>query len=405
MLLSTGKGEEALAVAQKILKIARIHHKFKIEFQSEMLLFTIQRYLGHIQNPLNALEKLEKSLSEKKEHLSPNVAQKLDIEFSLKKSDILQRHGHIEKALESSQHAYQLSEKLFDKKDLKMAQVHSRLGANYWAKSEYEKSIAHYIQARRIFQLWGDQTSQIDSMGDMGLVYWSAAKYKKAEEILEKSIRMAEEVNARQWQTIQTGDLGVVSLSRGKLSRATALIEQHLSLSILTNNHTETERANSNIANVQLFLGDFEEAYQRLKRSLRSVEGKRLEIAIGVVRAKVAWALEGLGFQEDAIKYAKSALTHANKINIPSLKILTLRAISETTDNTEDRIRYAEEALEMARKHSRPLNEAGALLTLAEAKQDDALREKAIDILENIGSEDWLKAPVVFRTLRLPLLL
>ena len=59
----------------------------------------------------------------------------------------------------------------------------------------------------------------------------------------------------------------------------------------------------------------------------------------------------------------------------------------------------------MARKHSRPLNEAGALLTLAEAKQDDALREKAIDILENIGSEDWLKAPVVFRTLRLPLLL
>ncbi len=405
MLLSTGKGEEALVVAQKTLKTSRTHQKFKIEFQAEMLLLETQRYLGHIQNPLNDLEKLEKSLSEKKKHLSSSVAQKLEIEFSLKKSDVLQRHGHIEKALEQSQRAYQLSETLFDRKDLRMAQVHSRLGANYWAKSEYEKSIAHYVQAREIFQLWGDQTSQIDSMGDIGLVYWRSAQYKKAEEILEKSIRMAEEVNARQWQTIQTGDLGVVSLSRGKLSRAAALMEQHLELSVLTKNHTELERANSNFANAQLHLGKFDEAYPRLRRSLKSVEEKRLEIAIGVVRAKLAWALEGLGFQEDAIKYAKSALTHANKINKPPLLIVTLRAISETIDITEDRIRYAEEALQLARKHARPLNEAGALFTLANCYQDDALVEEATEILERIGAKDWLKAPVVFRTLRIPLLL
>ncbi|MCP4141157.1 MAG: tetratricopeptide repeat protein [Chloroflexi bacterium] len=394
-----------MTIAEKTLKRAQTKQKFKIAFQTEMLLLAIEKYLGHVQNPQNDLEKLEKSLSEKKKHLSKSVSQNLDFEFSLKKGDLLQRQGHIEKALESSEHAYQLSEKLFGKKDIKMAQAHSRLGANYWAKGEYEESITHYIQARRIFQLWGDQTSQIDSMGDIGLVYWSAAKYRKAEEILEKSIKMSEEINARQWQTIQTGDLGVVNFSRGKLSRAAALMEHQLQLSTLTNNHTELERANSNFANVQLHLGKFDEAHTRLKRSLKSVEEKNLKIAIAIVRAKLAWALEGLGFQEDAMKYAKSALNHANKINNPPLIILALRAISEITDDAEDKIHYAEEALRLARKHLRPLNEAGALFTLANCYQDNTLIEEATEILERIGATDWLEAPVVFKTHRLPLLL
>ena len=71
----------------------------------------------------------------------------------------------------------------------------------------------------------------------------------------------------------------------------------------------------------------------------------------------------------------------------------------------EDKIRYAEEARFLAKEHSRRLNESGALITLAGCYQDDSLQNEAIQILEEIGAADWLKAPLVFKTLRLPLLL
>ena len=118
----------------------------------------------------------------------------------------------------------------------------------------------------------------------------------------------------------------------------------------------------------------------------------------------MAWAMDGLGDSDSALEYAEKSLFMAEKTNSHLLKIVALRSLSEVQTDQNTKTRYAEEAYNLAKKHSRRFNIAGALLTLAECHEDEKLQKKAIHILEEVGSTAWLKVPLIFKSLRLPLL-
>jgi len=242
-------------------------------------------------------------------------------------------------------------------------------------------------------------------MGDLGLTYWSALQYDKAEQTLQNSIHMAEKVKASWWQAIQTGDLGLVNFTRGKLSNALAFMEQHRTLSQLTNNRPEIERANGNIGLVQIFRGNFQEAHDRLIKNLGYTDKMELWIGKGILLANLAWALEGLGQVGKAKECAQEALAISEKMKSLQLRIIALRSLSELQSDPKEKARYAEEALALAKERSRRLNEAGALLTLADCYRDERYQQEAEAILIKLGSQEWLQVRPVFETVRLPLLL
>ena len=405
MMLSTGRGKNALSLSQKALKIARKDINTEMILRAEMSVFEANKYLGLIGDRIEAMSTLENSLKEKSFLLSPKVRKKLEVEVLLKKTDILRRQGHIKEVNRIIQQAYLIAKELFDKDDLFMATVYTHRSAVYWSSRKYDLAIANHKKALAIFTLWGDQISQIDCEGDIGLTYWSAGKYKEAEQVLLSSVKKAERLKLLRWQAIQMGNLGLVHFNRGRLTKATVLMQRHRDLSALTDNYAEEKRALGNLGTVQIHLGLFQEALENMQKDHKHVKEMQLNTATARLYAKISWALDGLGEKEKAIEHAQKSLHAAEKLNEPLSKIIALRCLSALEIPLKDKIRYAEKARALAQKHNRKVNEAGALFTLADAYENDNLYYEAVEILKEIGAEDWLKVPLVFETIRLPLLL
>ena len=404
ILIIGGDAKKALLGAKKALHLATSHHNPEMVFKAEMAVFEAEKDLGLIGDRINAITALEEALYVKKNQLPEKVFQALEVEFLLKKTDVLRRMKLENDAVTTIQKAYALASESLDEDNPLIAQIYNRRGATYWTAEKSDLAIADFEKATEIFKNWGDQASQVYSKGYIGLIFWSTGKYKQAEKILQSSISMAEEIKAFQWQAIQTGNLGLVKFLRGRLAQAIALMEQHHRLSQLINNRAEAERANANIGYTQIYLGDFQDAHQRISQYLAYTEEMQFHIGTGVACANMAWAMDGLGDTDSALEYAEKTLSIAKKTNAHLLEIVALRSMSELQKDLSSKVRYAEAVRTLAKKHSRRFNEAGAMLTLADCHQDENLRDEAIRLLDDLGSEDWLKAPLVFKTLRLPLL-
>ena len=403
MLLSGRDAKEALTLAKKALVLAQAHLDTEMIFRAEMAVFEAEKDIGYIGDRIDALRKLEKSLLAKEKILPEKISAELKIEFLLKKTDVLRRLGRKKDVVLSIQEAYRLAINTLDEDSL-LAQVYNRRGAAYWSAEKNDLAIADFEKATEIYGIWGDQASQVYSRGYIGLINWSAGEYRDAEKMLQSSISMAEEIKALQWQTIQVGNLGLVNFNRGRLPQAVALMKQHYMLSQLINNRAEIERANGNIGYIQIYTGDFKNAYQRINREILYAEKMKFHIGVGTSYANMAWVMDGLGDIDSALGYAEKSLFMAKKTDAPLLKIVALRSMSELQKDLSVKAHYAEEARIMAKKRSRRFNEAGALFTLADCYQDKKLQDEAIQLLDKLGSTDWINVPLAFKSLRLPLL-
>ena len=402
--ITGGDAKKALIFAEKALHLAMLFQNQEMIFQAEMAIFEAKKDLGQIGDRISAISALEKALNKMRNLLPEKASQILEVKFLLKKTDVLRRIKRKEEAALTVQKAHRIASKNFDENNPLLAQVYNRRGATYWTAEKNSLAIADFEKATDIFKSCGDKTSQLYSIGYTGLVSWSAGEYRKAERILQSSINIAEDIKALQWQAIQIGNLGLVYYTRGKLSQAIAFMKQYYMLSDLINNNAEKMRASGNIGYAQVFLGNFEDARQRLLKDIAFTEEMKFDTGSGTTYANMAWAMDGLGDSDSALEYAEKSLFMAEKTNSHLLKIVALRSLSEVQTDQNTKTRYAEEAYNLAKKHSRRFNIAGALLTLAECHEDEKLQKKAIHILEEVGSTAWLKVPLIFKSLRLPLL-
>ena len=404
MLITGGNEKKALILAEKALALAKTYNDPEMIFKAEMTVFEAKKDLGYIGDRTEAIAMLEKALDAKKERIPEKNAKLLEVAFLLKKTDVLRRLGERRDALYTIQRAHTLANDCIAEDDLLRAQIYNRRGAAFWTDEQPRKAIEDFEKATEIFEKWGDQASKIYSIGYTGLVWWSVGEYPKAQKILQSSISMAEKIKALQWQAIQIGNLALVHLMQGNLPDALALAKQHYALSVLINNRAEIERANVNIGYTQVFRGNFQEARERFTRYLEFTEEMQFVIGSGVASANMAWVMDALGFPDDALSYAEKAFCFAEKADAPLLKIVALRSLSEAQKDPTARAAYAEEARALAKKRSRRFNEAGALLTLADCHQDESIYKEAIQLLEELGATNWLSVPLVFKSLRLPVL-
>lgn len=404
ILITGGDKKKALVLAESALKLAHETQAFEMIFKAEMAVFEAKKDLGYIGDRTEALHELDSSLQQVKKNLSLQKTHILELEFLLKKTDVLRRLGKRKKALQTIQQAHTLADECLAKDDLLRADIYNRSGAAYWTAEEPQKAIAEFEKATDIFEKWGDQASKVFSLGYIGLVWWSCGEYPKAEAILQSSIGMAEQIKALQWQAIQTGNLGLVQLMQGNLEHAFALIKQHYDLSELINNRAEIERANANLGYVQVFRGNFEDAHERFLRYLAFTKKMNFPIGSGVASAHMAWVKDALGEEQAANAYAEDAFRFAKIAEAPLLEIVALRSMSELKRDANERMAYAQKALILAQKHGRRFNKAGALFTLAHASANQKTEDDAKMLLKELKAEKWLRLLQAFPSLRLPLL-
>lgn len=405
MLYETGHAEDALVYAKKAHALAILQHDNENTFRAELVIFEAKKFMGEVGNLGDALHALETSLAEKKNLLPYEKAQKLKIKFLLQKIEVVRRQKEMKEALQIAAQVQEIAEKVFDANDFFMTKIFAIRSSTYWANQEYELAITATLHNIGLYKHWGNQNRQLEARGRLGLYYWSSEQHAKAEKMLQTSIQMAEKLKHIASLAADTGNLSLVYLSRGKLEGALALTQQHYRLSQSTNNLAEIKRARGNMGSIQTHLGDFQNALDNLREDHEHAQKGALRQPNVRLYAKIAWALDGLGRYDEAMEHAEKSLFLAQKIDEPLVKLMALRSISEVTKDMNDKLRYAEEARQLAVKHSRRLNEAATLLTLAGCRQDDNLRAEATRILQEIGAENWLNAPPVFETPRIVLLL
>ncbi|OQX61151.1 MAG: hypothetical protein B5M51_08555, partial [Anaerolinea sp. 4484_236] len=127
----------------------------------------------------------------------------LEVEFLLKKTDVLRRMKRKSDAFIAIQRAHAIATASLDENSPLVAQLYNRRGATYWTAEKNDLAIADFEKATKIFKNLGDKASQVYSIGYTGLIAWSAGEYRQAEKMLQNSINFAEKIKALQWQAIQ----------------------------------------------------------------------------------------------------------------------------------------------------------------------------------------------------------
>lgn len=400
----SGQFENAQESIEQAIQIATAHHFSEELLNAHILEYDIIGFSEQGKSQKELWPLLEILLDEQKKHLRPMAHASLKGQMLLRKGNLIRFQGHHDKALAIMQNGFDLiMENASDDLAL-LARTYKYRASLNEELGNYSQSIADNKIMNAYFNLLGDRFSEIDSLGDLGLIYWRTGKYIEAEEILQRSIQMAEETKAQWWLVRQLGNQGLVQFTRGNLSTAAALIKRQKKLSQLTGNIPEEKRAISNGAFVKLFQGQTKEATHDLLENLGYIKERKYHIAEGLVYANLAWSLEE---QKEATEYAEEALKIAESMNSPRLKIIALRALAELKNEPQEKQKIAQEALELAKKHNRFLNQAGALLSLATCTsnaQTVSLQEEATCILQSLGAENWINVENSSNQ-RLPLLL
>ena len=400
----SGQFEKAQESIEQAIQIATTHHFSEELLNAHILEYDIIGFSEQGKSQKELWPLLEILLDEQKKHLTLQAHASLKGQMLLRKGNLIRFQGHHKKALAIMQNGFDLiMENASDDVELLARTYKYRTSLNEELEN-YSQAIADNKMMNSYFNLLGDRFSEIDSLGNLGLIYWRTGKYIEAEEILQQSIQIAEETKAQWWLVRQLGNQGLVQFTRGNLSTAAALIERQKKISQITGNIPEEKRAISNGAFVKLFQGQTKEATHDLLENLNYIKERKYHIAEGLVYANLAWSLEE---QKKSIEYAEKALSIAESINSPRLKIIALRALAELKNQPQERQKIAQEALELAKKHDRFLNQAGALFTLATCADNDknaSLKEQATSILRSLGAENWIKAENSYHQ-RLPLLL
>ena len=401
----SGNFKAALTSIENAIHVAEKHALSTALLEAHLLKFDILGFMEREKDPEKACDMLEAILQQQKPDLHA-------AEFSIFKGQILLRRGNslrfrnrYQQALENVHQGFELiADNVQDDPEVLALAYKYRLGINE-SLENYEQAIADNQKINEYYKALGDRFSEIDSLGDLGLIYWRTGQYAKAEQTLQESIQMAEESKAQWWLARQLGNQGLVQFTRGNLAQAVELIDQQRKIGRLTGNLSEEKRAISNGAFVKIFLGQKQAAYNDLMANLTHIKKHKYHLAEGIVSANLAWAVDDI---EQGREYAQSALKIAEQTNSTRLKIIALRALSELQDDVEQKQKLAQETLLIAEKRGRHLNQAGALFTLSTCLTGDKRKEarkKAESILQFLGAENWLYTEDVFDTKRLPLLL
>lgn len=392
LLFDTGRLDEALAVGEEALTLARAHDTI---MPLSIAGCTVVQTLLQYGRSDEARRRLRSFLAEVS---AADAASRREITLALARLRLqqlvfLRRDNRLDAAITQASQIVAQLQALPETDAYLLAGACRDLSTMAWAAGHYPEAVREIQRAIQKFADLGDEFAEADARGNLGLIFCTMTEFDRAEEEIRYLIMMAERLNARWHLTYAVDYLAVIYLMRGELDRAVRTFDRAVDLVRSLGDLKSIHRIQSNRAVVWLYQGEYEAAIPDLAADFDFSEDQNLSGAVVMDCICLSLCYQGLGQENRAIRLAERAWEVAQRLGKPIFQTLALRCLAE--HHPAQRFDLLEQALVLAREAHRPLDEAACLLSLASLTEDEEERQclwqQGVRILERIGAVAWLE--------------
>ncbi|WP_170245870.1 tetratricopeptide repeat protein [Tenacibaculum adriaticum] len=215
--------------------------------------------------------------------------------------------------------ALQISKKL----NLLKGQADSQglLGATYEKKGEYLKALEYQRKSLSLFEILKDSTGIALINENIGSIYEDLIQYDKAHNYFIKAYRYLKDTKTHAEINV-LNNLGDVYRKKGEYDESILYTKKALELAIIINDDNELESAYKDMSKAYALVGNYEKAFEFLKKSERLKEE--------ILNNQNAYQLNALQTAYDSNKKEAQIrlLEEKNKVNQANQKVLIVILIS-----------------------------------------------------------------------------
>lgn len=263
-----------------------------------------------------------------------------------------------------------------------------------WVKTRFQESVNDLQSAIQLYESIGDHFNAEGLQSNLGLVYWSMGEFDRSETALKGVIAFFQKTGATHLVTYDIGNLGLVYFCQGKLKQAETQLQLHISHAQQIGLQSEEFRGLSNLADLHYYLGEYTRSLE--EHAITDVYSRKHGARDGhmISNLWVAMCLYQLGQRTKAIRKIRRVVHWCQTNDVPMLESPACRCLAHFLP-VNKRKPYLDRALQLTHQQNRRLEEAGALLQLAEIasspEEQTRLWKQGAEILSMIGASAWLQ--------------
>ena len=254
------------------------------------------------------------------------------------------QQGQIDQALELYQKSYKISKEIED--GVLLSKALGNLGRVYWAKSDFKKAEAYFIQYQIRKQALGDKNGYAIAVGNLGSLYASIGEEEKALDCFQKYLTLKKEMGDKQGIAIALSNLASNYSIAGEYQRSIGFyknamqIADELGSSYILQQHID-------LANVYFEMKDYLLANEHNSRGLliaRKLGSKNYILMGSLLELKINYTLGDTNSLNSLIKMLDDHQKPENRANI-------FHALWDLTQNDEYRKKAVEIYTELFHKN------------------------------------------------------
>lgn len=236
------------------------------------------------------------------------------------------------------------------------AKALAMLGHVEFIRRNVDAALAHYRQARAIYESVGDRAGVGSCLLSIGLGLRSIGDYAQAEELLRASLQIHESTNDRWWHLRSWNELGILYMVVGLFEQAQLCLVQGLELSRAIGDESGEAYVLCNLGQVQRELGNLDEARRSLQAGLTLAQAQSDVNLAAICYSDLALVALRARRYHEAIRCAQTSLSKFRALELEfstTADLGTLAAAHLDLGNYVQALDYAHQAIELLDKYQR----------------------------------------------------
>ena len=240
---------------------------------------------------------------------------------------VLNMQGLYDSSLLLNLQAVAISREIKD--SVNLAKTLFNTGTSYRMKGEYENAVQYYEEGKRIFQKFGDESTEAQGNDILQLLYFEMRQFAKGIQSGEKSVYLLRKLDNLYQLGAALNNLGLNYMSLNQIDKGEALFKEALEVSKKIGDQNLEHSVYLNLGNVCFQRGDFDGMKPYMDKALSLA--KELEL-----RESELIATKGLSYYYQAKKrydvseqYGREALAMSYRFN---LKIQRQKVLSHLSN-------------------------------------------------------------------------
>jgi CHAT domain-containing protein/tetratricopeptide (TPR) repeat protein len=192
--------------------------------------------------------------------------------------------GQYDRALEYYQQALAINKEAKD--CFLQGNLLNGLGWHYYRMGEYDRAREYFYQALTVHRAfciqpfnrpfeWRHRGGEAGDLNGLGCIHMSLGQYDQAREYLQQALAIERKIKDRSGQGANLNNLGIVYRHLGQYDLARAALEEGMKIAHETGSRESLWRAQANLGDLEVKLGDPGQAIQSYRQSLDTIEGLR----------------------------------------------------------------------------------------------------------------------------------